>query len=52
MGVSEILNFTVDVPEPKPEPFPFVPVAIVSALIVAAVGFGVLVYFKKQEHKS
>ncbi len=52
MGVSEILSFTVDVPEPKPESFPLVPIAAISALIVTAAGFGALIYFKKQEHRS
>jgi len=36
-------------PEPEPEAFPVVPV-VVSVAVVAAVGAGLLVYFKKRKH--
>jgi hypothetical protein len=34
----------------EPEPFPVVPVAAVSVAVVAVVGAGLLVYFKKRKH--
>jgi len=34
----------------EPEPFPVVPVAAVSVSVVAAIGVGLLFYFKKRKH--
>jgi hypothetical protein len=45
-GASETISFSIDVPEP----FPTAPVAATSIAIVAAVGVGLLVYFKKRNH--
>ena len=50
MGVSEIINFTVAVPEQEPESFPVVPVAVASAVVAFAASAGSLVYFKKRHH--
>ncbi len=38
LATSETLTFTVAVPEAGPEPFPTVPVAVVSAVVIAAIG--------------
>ena len=46
IGVSETIYFTVDVSEP----FSAAPVAAASAVTVAVVGVGLLVYFKKRKH--
>jgi N-acetylneuraminic acid mutarotase len=43
MGVSEPVYFSVEIP------FPTTPVALASAATVAAVGAGLLVYFKKRK---
>jgi hypothetical protein len=45
-GVSEIIYFSVDVPEP----FPVALVAVASVAIVVVAGVGLLVYFKKRKH--
>jgi N-acetylneuraminic acid mutarotase len=45
MGKSEIISFSVEKPT---EPFPLVPIAV--AVVVAFVGVGLLVYFKKRKH--
>jgi N-acetylneuraminic acid mutarotase len=42
-GVSETISFSVDVP------FPTAPVAAASVAIIAVVGVGLLVYFKKRK---
>jgi nitrous oxidase accessory protein NosD len=34
----------------EPEPFPVMPIAAVSVAVVAAMGVGLLVYFKKRRH--
>ena len=44
-GVSEIIYFTVDVPEPFPTAF-----VMASIITVAVVGVGLLIYFKKRKH--
>jgi len=44
VGASETVWFSVA------EPFPAVPVAAASAVAVAIVGAGLLVYFKKRKH--
>jgi hypothetical protein len=46
-GASETVIFTV-----AEEPFPVVPVAAASVAIVAVVGVGLLVFFKKRRAKS
>jgi hypothetical protein len=46
-GASETMFFDVDVPEP----FPAVPVAAASGASVAVVGLGLLVYFRKRNHR-
>ena len=46
MGTSETIYFTIE----KPEPFPTIPVAAASGVSVAAVGVGLLMYFKKRKH--
>jgi hypothetical protein len=43
-GVSETIYFSVEIP------FPVAPVAAASAATVAAVGVGLLVYFRKRKH--
>jgi hypothetical protein len=48
VGVSEIVMFKVA----KPEIFPTVPVVVVSAVLIAAVAAGLLVYFKKRHPKT
>jgi hypothetical protein len=45
-GASETIIFTVDVPEP----FQIAPVATASIATIAAVGVGLLLYFKKRKH--
>jgi len=45
---SETITFTIA--EPEPEPFPTTLVAAASVAIVAVVGAGLLVYFKKRKH--
>jgi N-acetylneuraminic acid mutarotase len=45
-GVSETINFTV---AEETEPFPTAPVAAASVAIVAVVGVGLLLYFKKRK---
>jgi hypothetical protein len=45
---SETITFTIA--EPEPEPFPTTLVAAASVAIVAVVGAGLLVYFKKRNH--
>jgi hypothetical protein len=45
-GVSETIYFSIDVPEP----FPTAMVVAVSVAIIALVGVGLLVYFKKRKH--
>jgi len=47
MGVSETLSFTIEEPEPKLSP---VPLVLATTGAVAAVGVGLLVYFKKRKH--
>jgi hypothetical protein len=50
-GASETVNFTIVAePEPQSEPFPTVPVVAASAVSVAVVAVGLLVYFKKRNH--
>ena len=50
VGASETALFTVQVPEPiLSEPFPVVPVATASAVAVALVATGLLVYHKKHK---
>jgi hypothetical protein len=44
MGTSETLYFTIE----EPAPFP-TPVVVASAVVVAAVGLGLLIYFKKRK---
>ena len=44
VGASETVSFTVEVP------FPVAPVTATSVAIVAVVGVGLLVYFKKRKH--
>ncbi|MBN1245566.1 hypothetical protein JXA31_08230 [Candidatus Bathyarchaeota archaeon] len=44
VGASETVSFTVEVP------FPAAPVTATSVAIVAVVGVGLLVYFKKRKH--
>ena len=46
-GASETVGFAVDVPEP--EPFPLLPAAFTASVIAAAIGAGLLVYFKKRK---
>jgi hypothetical protein len=46
-GVSEIIYFTVDVPEPFPTTL-----VVASVITVATVGIGLLVYFKKRKRGS
>lgn len=48
MGVSGLISFTVAVPEP----FPTVAVAIASAVVIAFVGAGLVVYLKKRKHQT
>jgi hypothetical protein len=48
MGVSRLISFTLVVPEP----FPTVAVAIVSAVVVALVGAGLVAYLKKRKHQT
>jgi hypothetical protein len=43
-GVSETVYFRVEIP------FPTAPVAVASAVTVAVVGVGLLVYFKRRDH--
>jgi N-acetylneuraminic acid mutarotase len=45
-GSSETINFTI---AKEPEPFPTAPVAAASVAIVAVVGVGLLVFFKKRK---
>jgi hypothetical protein len=46
MGVSEIINFTIAIPQP----FPVVPIAVASIASVVIVSAALLVYFKKRKH--
>ncbi|MBN1244862.1 hypothetical protein JXA31_04650 [Candidatus Bathyarchaeota archaeon] len=46
MGVSEIVNFTIAIPQL----FPVIPVAAASVTVVVMVSVGLLVYFKKRKH--
>jgi hypothetical protein len=46
MGVSEIINFTIAIPQP----LPVVPVAVASIASVVIVSAALLVYFKKRKH--
>ena len=48
IGASETMHFSVDVPEP----FPTTLVAAASGASVAIIGVGLLVYFKKRNHKQ
>jgi hypothetical protein len=52
-GASETVNFTIVAePEPEPKTFPIEPVIATSAVSVAMVATGLLVYFKKCKHKA
>jgi len=46
-GASKRVMFTI---AEEPEPFPVVPVATASVATIAAIGVGLLVYFKKRKH--
>lgn len=50
VGASETTYFSVS--ETEPEPFPTTIVAVASGASVAAVGLGLLVYFKKRQKES
>lgn len=47
-GASETISFSVEVPEA----FPAVPVAVASVATVAVVGVGLLVYFRRRNHRA
>ena len=49
---SETVSFKIDTTSPieVQEPFPIAPVAVASGAALAAVGIGLLVYFKKRKH--
>jgi len=47
-GVSEIVAFTIAVPEP----FPVVPVTIVSVAAIAVAGAGLLLYFRRRKRTT
>jgi hypothetical protein len=47
IGTSETITFSI---AEETEPFPTIPVAAASVVIVAVVGVGLLVYFKKRHH--
>jgi hypothetical protein len=52
VGASETTLFTVQVPEPiLSEPFPTVPVAAVSAVTIALVVAGLVVYLKRRANR-
>ena len=52
IGASETINFTVAVPEPEPEPFPTIPVAAVSAVLIAAVAAGLVLFTRRRRRKE
>jgi hypothetical protein len=51
IGASETINFAIT-RQPEPEPFPSLPVAVASGTSLAAIGVGLLVYFKKRKHQG
>ncbi len=48
-GASETITFTITAPRPQPEVFQTAPLAAASGALVAIVGVGLLVYFKKRK---
>ena len=51
IGASETISFNVSVPEPEPATFPVAPVVTVSVAMIAAVGAGLLVYFRRRKRQ-
>ena len=48
VGTSEMVSFTLAVPEQEPDAFPIVPVAAVSVAVAAVVAAAAVVYLKKR----
>jgi hypothetical protein len=53
VGISEAIHFNVEVPEipEPPEPFPTT-LVVASIALVAVIGIGLLIYFKKRKHQA